>query len=253
MHMYLDNIAVVHHHDAVADGLQVRPQPQRILLGGVAIFFDQKFRAVAEFNLTGGGGHGAFVRGLYRGNGAAGNGLHHGAFFKHGAHTLENQNQALSTGIYHAGLFQYRQLFRRLCQGFLCGSHGCAAHGPGVVIGGGDLLRRFRCLADHGQNGALRRLHNRFIGCVYALAKGSGHGSAVRFFHAAQRLGKSAKDQRKNDTGVASSAPQQGRGAAGGGFLHRAVFRQHCHFLGGSADRHTHIGAGVAVRHGKNV
>ena len=43
VHMYLDNIAVVHHHDAVADGLQVRPQPQRILLRGVAIFFNQKF------------------------------------------------------------------------------------------------------------------------------------------------------------------------------------------------------------------
>ena len=251
--MHLDNIAVVHHHNAVTDGLQVRPQPQRILLGGVAVFFNQKFRAVAKFNFTGGGGHGAFVRGLYRGDGAAGNGLHHGAFFKHGAHTLENQNQTLPAGVYHSGLFQHRQLFRRLCQGFLCGGHGCTAHGPGVVVGGSNLLRCFCRLTDHRQNGALRRLHNRFVGCVYALAKGSGHGSTVRFFHAAQRLGKAAEDQRKNDAGVAPGAPQQGRGTAGRGFLHRAVLRQHCHFLGGSADRHTHICTGVAVRHRKNV
>ena len=84
------------------------------------------------------------------------------------------------------------------------------------------------------------------------LLHGGGESGGVRSLPALQGLGQASEQQGENDAGIAAGPPQQGGGSDGGRLLHSGglALAQLRH---GGADGHGHIGARVAVGHGKDV
>ena len=166
VHMALDDLIIVHHHYAVADGFQISPQPGGVMLGVVP--HHQELGAVGVvdvhfLHLASGVHHsGSLLSG--GGSGITGNTGHHALPGKDLPHPLQDVHQSLPAGIHYTGLFQHRQLLRGLGQrllGILDDQIPYLQRLHGVGQGGPALFGSHSC---HRQDGPLGGLHNGLVG-----------------------------------------------------------------------------------------
>ena len=250
----LDDLLIVHHHNAVADRFEIRSQRQRVGIG--AFLVDDKLGAVAEMDVL-------FVK-------LSGNamrlfllgsslffllGRHNSALLDDRKHTLPDDDKALTSRVHNARFFEHRQLLGGLRQSLLGACKDLLPH-----LHGSEwlLLRRKLCCvlgghARHGEDGALGRLHNRLVRRRYTQRQRVCDVPGVGGLLAFQALGKASEQQREDDAGVSSCAAQQRRGSLFGDLLHRRLLLERFQFPLGGVDSHRHVGAGVTVRHRENI
>ena len=248
----LDDLVILHHHHAVADGGQKLPQ----VIGVLGIFpgADELGAVVKVDLLLVKGGE---VGGFYRHGGVdhrhrdlpgqAGDGSAEGVL-----HALQDQQIAVSARVHHAGLFQHRVLVGGLLQRLFGGLDGGAQHGLGVPGLFGGLHRRVAGDAGHGEDGALGGLHHRLVGGGAALPQALGQGGAVGGAGVLHALCDATEQQGGDDAGIAPGAPQQGAGGDLQGAAQGGVF-QLVQRVGRVVQGHGHIGAGVAVGHREHI
>ena len=251
MHMHLDDLIVVHHHNTVSDGLQIGTQLEGI---PAVLLVDDVLGAVGKRDLAfilAGGTQGRRIHWL------AGNrrlaAFDDFAFGKYAAHPLKHERKALAACVHNAGFFQYRQHLGRLLQRL-----------PGRTA---DLLpkRRKRTTllrkphrglpgqARNGQHGALGGFHNGFIGGLHTLFQCGGHLPGVGGFQTRKTFGNAPEQQGQNHTRVSPCAPQEGRCGALRHSRNAARVALHRKFPCSRTNGHRHIGARIPVRHGKHI
>ena len=255
--MYLNDLLIVHHYNAVADGLQKQPQLQGILLD-LRITAHNKFGTIGEGDLAVElGGHIAekFRRflGLFLRSKA---GFDHHTVPEHAEHALKDQAQPLPAGVHYPGFFQNRQQVGGVFQSFSRAGAGGFPNFYGI----GPFLLGFQSLSallggypGHGKNGALRGFHHSLISGVHAQLQRMDQLLRADLLFSLQTLGDPPEQQGKNDAGVSSRSPQHGGSGFFGGFPGGSGIGKGFQFLGSGADGHGHIGAGIAVRHRENV
>ena len=242
----LDDLIVVHQHQAVTQAAEEFPQLLRVVF---VLPGDDELSAVGEGD----------VLGVKVGEGGLlGNGFDTAVgsddFLAPGGaeHSLQHHYPALTAGIYYTGLFQNRVLINGVSKGDFGFLESCLVDGFEVLIltGNGHCLGR--CQSGDGQNGAFGRLHNCLISGIHTFLQRLRPKSAIADFSALQLPGNAPQQQGQNHAGVASCAPEHsgcgnGRRLLQGGIL---CLPQVC---GCGVDGHRHIGTGVAVRHREYV
>ena len=254
MHVGLDDLVVVHHHHAVADGLQEQAQLQGVLLD-LRVTAHDKLGAVGKVDLAvefRGHVPEEFrgLLGLFLFGEAA---FQHDAAAEHAEHSLENEAQPLAAGVHNPSLFQHRQQVGGVLQS-VCGAHaGGVPHLNGIAAQLQGFTAPFGSDSGHGEDSAFRGLHYSLVGLVHAQLQRGHQVFGGDLLLALQALGDAPEQQGQNDAGVAPGAPQHG-----GSRLFRCLGSvgrvvQLLHFLRRGANGHGHVGAGVAVGHGENV
>ena len=245
--MDLDDLLVVHQHQAVTQFIEEGPELIRIL---VVLPGDDKLGTVGEGNVLGveiGEVRLLLYRRFGRGFGGGDVLSPHGE--KHG---LQHQQPPLAAGIHNAGLFQHRVLVDGIGQSDLCLRNGGLLDKLNVVVLLGGLHGLGRGQPGNRQDGALGGLHNRLIGGIHALLKGLGPQYAVAYLRPLQLPGQAPEQQGQNHAGVAPGAPQHG----GSGNLGRGIELRILRLAqvgGRGVDGHGHIGAGIAVGNREHV
>ena len=253
MDVDLDDLVILHHHHAVADGGQELAHLVGILAGGLP--GGDELGAVVKIDLPlvelGEIGplhrHGRVDHGDGDLAGQTGDGARDGIL-----HPLEDEDIAKGSGVHHTGFFQDGVLVDGLVQGLAGGLDGGGEDGLRVAGKLGGLLRRRARDAGNGEDGAFRRLHDGLIGRGAALGQGVGQRRAVGGAEILQPLCDAPEEEGGDDPGIAPGPPQKGAArhvqspAQGGIFqlgelLHRVV------------QGHGHIGARVPIGDGEDV
>ena len=242
----LDDLVVLHQHQAVAHAVQEGAQVIGVL---VVVTGADELGAVAEGDLTGleGGEVSLF---LLDGSGLAA--LGHGDAPQLVQHTLQDDNKAHAACVHHACLLQDGVHVGGLSQGLLSLEDGGLQH----VLKGGVFLGctacPVACHAGDGEDGALCGLHDCLVGGDDACVQTVGQVDAVYGILVLQGLGEAAEDEGEDDAGVAPGTPEHGRGIHGNGLTHGGGVLL-LELSGCGADGQAHVGAGVAVGHGEDV
>ena len=249
VHMDLDDVVVVHADHAVPHALQVGPELHGVRTAGRLIH--NELRAVAELNLPAG------LR--QRGQGLGGgpgllrlDRLNHLAGLEHALHPLENVNQALTARVHNPGLFQHRQLLRRMHQSLPGGGEDLSEHNLGIVCLPGALRSPLRGHPGHGENGAFGGLHHRLIGGVHPNGQRLGQILAAGLGLPLQALGKAPEQQGEDHARVAPGSPQEGRSRNLRRLFHRWIL-QKLQLPLARANGHGHISAGIPVGNREHV
>ena len=247
MDVDLKGLVVLADHQTVTDAVEICPQRlQRDIGHGLA---DDEYRVEGEGDVL--RRHGGEVCLLL--SGLASLRLGHGLAPQFRQHAVQDQEIALAAGVHHAGLFQHRVHLGGLGQGGIAHSDGVLQDPLQVRLSGGGCVHRLLGgKTRDGEYRALGGLHHRLVGGGDTLLHGGGESGGVRSLPALQGLGQASEQQGENDAGIAAGPPQQGGGRDGGRLLHSGglALAQLRH---GGADGHGHIGARVAVGHGKDV
>ena len=122
---------------------------------------------------------------------------------------LQKDQQALAAGVHHAGLFQHRQLAGGIGQRFFRHFQTMGQHGFKIRSVLGRFLAGGGKEAEHGEDGALHRLHHGFIREVHAPLQGGGKGGGVGPVRVLQSQGDAAEHLGKDDAGIAPG-PHEG-------------------------------------------
>ena len=192
--MYLDDLIVVHQHQAVPQSIEEGPQCLGIFLG---VPGTDELCTVAELDLS--RLKAPKVRLLPLGDGrgllVVGRGRDSVEFVQH---SLEDHHKAHAAGVHHPGLFQHRVLVHRVRQGLPGPLKGRSQH----ILKGGVFLRRPagpvpRQTGD-GEHRPLRRLHHRLIGRDHPRVQRVGQVNAVHGVLVLHRPGESPEDQGEN-------------------------------------------------------
>ena len=173
------------------------------------------------------------------------------AAVKYLLHTGEDEQDALAAGVNHASFFEHRQQVGGIVQRLLAGFHDLSPQGWHLGCGRG--LSRFGRQAGDGQNRAFGRLHNRFVSRVNTHLEGVGQVFCFGGLLALQSLREAAEQKACDNAGVAPRPAQHRRSGSLAGLGHGAGIGHGLQLGHSRADRHAHIGAGVAIRHRENV
>ena len=255
VHMHLDDLFVVRHQHAVANGFQVEPQLHG-LLGSVRVPADDELGAVGKVNLAVELSGGAFeeLGGLLGPLLLREAGLNDNAAPEDAEHALQNQAEALSARIHHPGPLEHRQQLGSLLQG-LRGPHAHRVPHPHGL--GGPVVQSVPALLGghpgHGENGALGGPGYGLIGLLHAQVQSLEKGWSVRPLQVPQALGHAPEQQGEDDPGVAPGPPQHGGGGLFGHLSGGDGLGQGLQGVGRGPDGHGHVGAGVAIRDGENI
>ena len=245
--MDLDDLLVVHQHQAVAQGVQEGPEGLHI---HVVLPLDDELGAVGEGDVVGVEvGEVGGVLGLTLGSGGGDGQI---LALQSQSHGLQSQQPALAAGIDHAGLLQDGVHVGGGGQSDLRLGDGGVMDELDVVVLPGGLGGLGGSQTGDGENGALGGLHDGLVGGVHAALERLSPHNAVGLGLALQGVGDAPHQQGQDDAGVASCAPQHGGGSGLGGLLQGGVLHL-AQVCGGGVDGHGHVGAGVAIGHGEHV
>ena len=250
MDMDLENLIVVADHQAVADAVEIDPQGIEVHVR--VLLADNVDRVIGEGDVLQRGA-------LGKDRGRLGDLLdahlirrREDLALQGGKHGLEDHHVAHAARVHNAGLLEHGIKVDGVGQGLFPGGDG----GLQRVLQRGALLRGgaggLGGQAGDGEDRALGGLHDGLVGGVHALLHSGGEGARVRLVQALELFGNAAKQQAQNHAGVAARRAQQGGGHAvsRGGDGGKLILPQ---LHGGLFHGQAHVGAGVAVRNGKNV
>ena len=250
VHVHLDDLVVIDHDDAVTEVVEERAQQ----LGALVVFTrHDKLRAVAERDLS--GVELGEVRALFRCGGGSRSGCGHGgggASLQIAEHGVHDEHEALAAGVDHTCAAQHGVDVLRIGQRLARGGEQRLEHGLKVRALLGKLHGGLRTQTADGEDRALGRLHDGFVGSVHTGGDGGGKFGGVCVLAALEGLGDPAEQQRQDDAGVAARTAQQGAGGAVG---HGAdgVGLLAAELDGGGVHRQAHVRAGVTVRNREDV
>ena len=254
VYVHLDDLLVIDHNNAVAEGFE--EQAQLVRLGGaLRVAADDELRAVGEVDLA--------VK--FRRNACKELGGLLGLFgFGHVGfddltvledlhHAIEDHAETLTAGIDDACFFQNGEKIRCGGQCFRRAHADGIPNINGVVVDLGCRSAFFRRHAGNGQNGAFGRLHNGFISGIHADGERRCELCTVCFYGVLETLREAAEQKGKDNAGVASCAAQHGGSRRLCDLSGCFVIRKRLHGVAACTDRHGHIRARVAVRNGEDV
>ena len=185
---------VLADHQAVADGVEVSPEGFQV--GVLLKLADDKHCVEGKGDVLHVDG---FKISLVVGGSSVLPGLGHGQAPDLVQHALENHEEALAAGVYHAGLFQHRVLVDGAGQGLLALLNGGLQHPlegavlPGLTGGPGGGQ------TGDGEDGALGGLHHRLVGGGHTEVQGDGQVPAVHDLLVLDGLGEAPEQQREDD------------------------------------------------------
>ena len=245
--MNLDDLIVVHQHQAVA---QLAQEGTKLLGILVVLPADDELGAVGKGNVL--GVEVGEVRSFLHRRRVGGRLCHHILALNGGQHGLQGSEPALAAGIHNPRLLQNRVLVDGVCQGNLGLLHGGILNEFDEVILLRGLLRLGGSQSGDGENGALGRLHNRLVGRVHALLKRLCPQNAVTVGASLELPGDTPEQQGQNHAGVAPGTPEH---SGSGNFRGSAQIRviRLAQVSGGGGDGHGHIRAGIAVGHREHI
>ena len=205
MDVNLDDLVVIDHDDAVADGLEEVAQ----LLGigfDLGVSADDKLGAVGEFDVVVelGGGAVKVIDG-HLGALVIGNDL---AVLEGCEHTLEDGAQTLAARVNYARLFEYGEQLGSESQRVVRLVDDGLPYGKRIVVLLGSLNARLIRHSCYGENRALRRLGDSLVGGVYADSESGGNILAVDLLHVLQPLSEASEQNGGDNARVASCASE---------------------------------------------
>ena len=250
VHVHLDDLVIIDHDDTVAEVVEERAQQ----LGALVVFTrHDKLRAVAERDLS--GVELGEVRALFRCGGGSRSGRGHGgggAALQVAEHGVHDEHEALAAGVDHTCAAQHGVDVLRVGQRLARSGEQRLEHGLKVRALLGKLHGGLRTQTADGEDRALGRLHDGFVGGVHTGGDGGGKLCGVCVLAALEGLGDPAEQQRQDDAGVAARTAQQGAcGAVGHGT--DGVGLLAAELDGGGVHRQAHVRAGVTVRNREDV
>ena len=168
--------------------------------------------------------------------------------------TLEDPEETLAARVDHARLTQDGQQGGGLGDGAFRGRDGAREDLLEVRLALRDLDRPHCRLADHGQDGALDRVHHGCVGRLRAACQGVGQIEPVEVAFALEARGHAPEDLAEDHTGVAARAHERAERERGRHPFHGTLAGGDAlGLLQRRADRRGHIRAGVAVGHREHV
>ena len=244
MDVDLDDLLVVHHHDAVADGFQIRPELQ----GGFFLFgaVDQKFGAVGKPDV--------FGLEFFKGGRLFARFPEGDSFPPEGSQeALQHVAVTLPAGVNHVGLGQDRILGGSQSESLIRRGGRFFQKGENVVPGVGGVQGRVGRHARNREDGALGGFHHRAVGGFHAVFHGFGQKRGVGFGLSLEFFGHAAEEERQDHPGVAPRAAQERGGDQGRNVRKAFADRTGGQLIGRGADGHGHIGTGIPVGDRENV
>ena len=169
-----------------------------------------------------------------------------------GAHALEKKVKTQTAGVDHLGFFQLRQHVPGLFQDFPAGDDHFFKYHLVLFTVQCQTLEFFGGVAQHGQDRALLRLGNGFVGLVHGLFHGQAEIGRSDGRMALQRLGETEKKLREDHPGIALGRHQHFRRQPGGQVV-QARFVHGIDLLIDRLQGMDQVVAGVAVRHRENI
>ncbi len=259
MNMDLHHAAVRYQHDGIPQRFQVRLKGRFLLIRVLFFEIDDEFGAVPETDIGGlrrrsvrphGDRYGDPDRAVRLAAVLHGKIRHLAG--KAVQSPLHHLHEPLAAGIHHARLLQDGKHLRRLAQHKIAVFDDFLRELDNIL----RLLRQFhgpvRHAAGHREDRAFLWLHDGLIGGLRAayerVCQRADRDCLFRF----DFFGKSSEQLGQDNTGIPPGAPQGTGGNRLGQRFHRRFVKGR-HLPGRRHDRHGHVGAGIAVRHRKNI
>ena len=165
---------------------------------------------------------------------------------------LHDDDDALTTGVYDAGVSEHREHRWSLSEGVFGFVEGAVPKVKDAFVGGGPVGSTLSEAAKDGEHGTFDGLGDGGVAGLGAGGEGISEGSRVGGLDVLEALGESGKELREDDAAVAAGTEEGaaggflGDGGEGGGVY---GLQAGIHGLHGEE----HVGAGVAIGNGEDV